>query len=122
MIVIAFAILIITPLITWSTNYSSENTRTLQASIALNKITETANELYSAGPGSRTTVRVYFPTGIENTYVLNKTVGILLPISSGTTDIYAETKGDIQGEIPKASGLQAIKISVDEEGYIIIGY
>jgi len=89
------------------------------AEIAVNKIVEAADIVYSQGKPSQITFSIYVPEGVNSIVFSNKMIIIRLGISSGFSDIFATSKAPLQGSISTDSGTKRIKVKA-EENYVNI--
>ncbi len=98
-----------------SINLSKANS---DARFTAEKIAKTAEEVYVSGPGTKKQIFVSIPSGIDEnkTSVSNKTIRL----NVNGTDIIAETKVEVTGNIPTSPGGHWIWITAFE-GYVVIG-
>jgi type II secretory pathway pseudopilin PulG len=130
--IIAFAALLLVPFVYYSFVSSQENTRVLQATQAVNEIAKAADYVWSQGYGSRTTVRVFIPLGVNysGSYigrpsgsgptVESKEINLNVLTSAGTSDIFAPTKGPVKGFWPTNTGTYLLTIYMSPDGYVLI--
>jgi uncharacterized protein (UPF0333 family) len=95
------------------------------AVIAVNKIAEAADIVYTQGNTSQITLSVYIPENLQSIQIGNKTPGefpsrmIIMKISvdNGITDTVAVSKAPLMGSISVESGTKRIRIrSVNANG------
>ena len=108
--IVGVGLAIILPLFYFSLFYSSQATAQVLASDAVNSIAYSADYLYSLGNQSATTLRIRLPEGIANSAVGSKTILLKLNTTAGTTDVFAVTKANVTGSLPKKSGYYLIKL------------
>jgi uncharacterized protein (UPF0333 family) len=97
------------------------------ALIAVNKIAEAADIVYTQGSPSQITLSVYIPEGISSIEFSNNMIIMKINVSSGSSDILASSKAPLCcnitdcsiGCISTDSGTKRIKIKA-EEGYVNI--
>ena len=88
------------------------------AIIAVNKISEAANIVYTQGTTSQITLTVYVPENLQSIQIGNQTpsdfpnkmIIMKVRIRDGTSDIFATSKAPLQGSISIDSGTKSIKI------------
>jgi len=83
------------------------------AVIAVNKIAEAANIVYTQGKPSQITLSVYIPEKVYSIEFLNRMIIMRINVSSGSSDIFAESKAPLQGSISTTSGTKRIKIKAE---------
>jgi len=75
---------------------------------AVNKLAEAADFVYIHGHPTKITVYVDIPENIindpANTYISGKTINLGTSISGEVNDIYAVTKGNVEGTLPATKG------------------
>ena len=119
--VIALALVIIAALFFFSMNAASDGARSSQAKDTAERIARAADSAYALGPGSKATVSVNMPQGVQFVDTSNKRVWIRVALSSGNSDVFAKTSGQIVGSIPTTAELQEITMTVLPNGNISVG-
>ncbi len=119
--VIALALVIIAALFFFSMNAASDGARSSQAKDTAERIARAADSVYALGPGSKSTVSVNMPQGVQFVDTSNKRVWIRVALSSGNSDVFAATSGQIVGSIPSTAQLQDITLTVLSNGNISVG-
>ena len=119
--VIALALVVIAALFFFSMNAASDGARSAQAKDTVERIARAADSAYSLGPGSKATVSVNMPQGVQFVDTSNKRVWMRVALSSGNTDVFAATSGQITGSIPTTANLQDITLTVLSNGDISVG-
>lgn len=100
--------------------------QTSQARIAVDSIADTADRIYAQGPGSKTTVEVYLPPGINYANFTNHEVDINLYLATGgTTDVFAIargnfTPGNLTNSTPPLPGRHVLVVTMDPTGNVTI--
>ena len=84
------------------------------AMIAVNKIAEASDIVYTQGTPSQITLSVYVPEKIYSIEFSNKMVIMRLNVSSGSTDIFASSKAPLQGSIPISAGTKRIRVRAEK--------
>ena len=89
------------------------------AVIAVNKITEAADIVYTQGKPSQITLSVYIPDKVYSIEFSNKMMIMRINVSSGSTDVFAESKAPLIGSISTDYGTKRIRVKA-EENYVNI--
>ena len=121
MVVITLALVIIAALFAFSMNAASDGARTSQAKDTAERIAKAADSAYSLGPGSRSTVSITMPQGVELVNISNKRVLVRVATSSGKADAFASTRGQLIGSISTSANQQEITLTVLPSGDIAVG-
>jgi len=87
------------------------------AGIAVNKIVEAADIVYSQGKPSQITLSIYIPESVDSIVFSDKMIIMRIAISSGFSDIFALSKAPLQGSISIDSGTKRIRVKA-EENYV----
>lgn len=74
------------------TQRSSEDVISSNAVIAVKKIAEAADVVYTQGAPSQITLSIYIPENIKNITFFNKTIDMKVNAGSGTSDLIAASK------------------------------
>lgn len=95
------------------------------AVIAVNKIVEAADIVYTQGEPSRITLSVYIPEKVYSIEFSGKMMIMRISVSSSSTDVFAMSKAPLQGLISTSSGTRRIKVNakknyVTGESYVNI--
>jgi len=116
LMIIGFILVLILPLTWVYFETSAENTRIIQAQIAVEKLQKTADFVYYQGPGAKNVVSVYLPEGVEwpNSYigkpgsaapgVWPREIMLDVYTEGGSTEVWRATKGDLCGYWPLDGG------------------
>lgn len=91
--------------------------------IAVNKITEAADIVYTQGSPSQITLSVYIPENLQSIQFSNKMIDIKVKVGSGISDIVASSKASftVDSLISLDSGTKKIKVAavnVNGESYV----
>lgn len=84
------------------------------AVIAVNKIAEAANIVYTQGKPSTITFSVYIPEKIYSIEFSGKMMIMRFNVNSGSTDVSAMSKAPLQGFISASSGTRRIKVNAEK--------
>lgn len=101
------------------TESNREDIMASNAIIAVNKIAEASDIVYTQGKPSQITLSVYVPEKVYSIQFSGKMVIMKMNISSSSNDIFAESKAPLQGSISSGSGTKKIMIKA-EENYVNI--
>lgn len=96
-------------------------TKVQQAVIAVNTISAAADNLYAQGPGAKTTIDVFFPSGYDSSlsYVSDNYIILKIYTAAGYTDVLAITKANVTGSLPEEDGLKVLTLETIN-GYVQI--
>jgi len=94
----------IVPIFYYAFTTVNSNTQMNKANMCVCKVAETADMLYSLGPGSQELVIIEIPSGVENITINNNEINLKLRIFSGISDIHATSKANMTGDIIAESG------------------
>jgi len=94
----------------WQQNEVS--TRLQQATIAVNAISATADNLYAQGPGAKTTINVFFPVGYTPSLssISNRRIVLKIYTPIGYSDVLGITKANVSGSLPTTNGLKVLTL------------
>ena len=84
--------------------------------IAVNKITEASDIVYTQGTPSQITLSIYMPEKVYNISFSNDMMIMKINVSSGITDIFSESKAPLFGNISTDSGTKRIKVKAEKNG------
>jgi uncharacterized protein (UPF0333 family) len=101
------------------TDRNREEIMISNAAIAVNKIVEAADIVYSQGKPSQITLSIYISERVDSIVFSNKMIIMRIGISSGFSDIFATSKAPLQGYISTNSGTKRIRVKA-EENYVNI--
>jgi uncharacterized protein (UPF0333 family) len=88
------------------------------AVIAVNKIVEAADIVYTQGKPSQITLSIYIPENVHLIEFSNKMIIMRIDVSSGSTDIIAESKAILKNStggiyFPSTGGTKRIKVKAE---------
>ncbi len=113
--IVAIALLILLPLsvYVYQLLYQyGDDTKISHAKNAVKELGETADWVFSQGPPAKYTFSsFYIPEGIEEISLDNNVILFKVKTSAGTSDIYYQTIGPLNGSIPTKSGYYPISIT-----------
>jgi uncharacterized protein (UPF0333 family) len=101
------------------TDRNREEIMISNAAIAVNKIVEASDIVYSQGKPSQITFSIYIPEKVNSIVFSNKMIIMKIGVSSGFSDIFATSKAPLQGHISINSGSKRIRVKA-EENYVNI--
>jgi uncharacterized protein (UPF0333 family) len=116
LVIASIAIALMLPIFYYSFGYSSASTSTYQAQDSINALAKAADYVYSLGVGSKTHVSIIIPNNVVSSSIANKTILLKIKASSGTSDIVAFTKANVNGTVPTTSGYHYMQLNMTEQG------
>ncbi|MCX8175266.1 MAG: hypothetical protein N3E51_03615 [Candidatus Micrarchaeota archaeon] len=87
---------------------------------AVRRISSAIDEVDGLGEGSKTTLLVQLPAGIESFSASGSAIRMRLHTASGVSDVFANTKAQLNGTLPKSPGLHRITVSAMPGGAVQI--
>jgi len=90
------------------------------AIIAVNKIVDAANIVYTQGNPSQITLSVYIPENVDSIDCFDKILIMKIKIGSGINDVFTTSKAKLNVSITTSSGTKRIKIKCCEGSYVNI--
>ena len=121
LLIAALGIAFITVIFYFSVSYSNDSIRVSQAQDSVNKLSKSADYVYSLGPGTKDRVTVFLPEGIEELNISEDRIYMRVSLSSGTTDVYAHSSAILIGDIIGNAGPREISILATESGKVMFG-
>ena len=121
MVIIAIALVIATPIIYYSLTEANTEVKLNEINSALNDLKNTAETIYTLGPGSKDYIPITLPEGIESVSISGKEILFKLRIFEGTSDVFIITKANVTGNIPITKGIHYIQLEMLESGVVLIG-
>jgi len=82
---------------------------------AVDKITQTADLVFSQGPPAKLKVRVYIPDNVMDAFVDSKTAVIKLAMDDHETYVTSLSTADLNGTLPSSQGLYWMNIEAMNE-------
>lgn len=104
-----------------SMTFVSDNIRITQANDAIMKLKNAADYVYSTGPGSKTTVLLIIPEGVQFINASGKRIDMRFSISSGESDAFVNTKANVNGTITTTGGAQTITVTLTNSSIVQFG-
>lgn len=121
-IMIVGAILIITiPLFFYAIYETNYKVRLNQADDAVHTLSNSADTVYSMGPGSKKYVWISIPSGVTSSLVNEREITLTLSIFGGSSDIVGTSKAVMVGSVPSDTGTYRIAVEALEAGIVRIG-
>lgn len=120
MTIIMFVTVTLIPLIIlYFTQYegTNEQIRSNQVDQVARKIIDSAESVYYLGDGSKTTIKVYMPSNIEDIKIGNNEVVFIMKTRQGLSEIVRSSLVDINGTIDDSLGIKSISIE-SRGGYV----
>ena len=99
----------------------NDSVRVTQAKDTVDSLGKAADYVYALGPGSKETVSVWLPQGIIFVNASGNQLHMRVGLSSGETDVYAKTNGQLIGGIRPIAGAQEVTITAIGNGRVLIG-
>ena len=121
MILVAIGLTLVAAIFVVSVGTASDSIRIAQAKDSAEKIAKTADYVYSLGPGAKETISLYMPKGVQFVNTSGNRVQIRVSLSSGDSDIFVSTRGQIIGTIQPTEQLQEITLTSSASGNVVIG-
>ncbi|MFH1127529.1 MAG: hypothetical protein V1718_05465 [archaeon] len=119
LIVIAFSLLLLTPILLMGGNSVVDLKRTTDGVVArdtVDKIADMARIVYSQGAPAMMTEKVRFPDNIDSTYVGDKMIIMTMTQGSLTNDIFSIMDFNVTGALPIIQGSYKIRVEAIEYG------
>lgn len=89
---------------------TNEQIRSNQADQIARKIVDTAESVYYLGENSKTSIKVYMPTGVENITVSGREIVFTVRTRYGPDEVVRVSNVDITGSIPSEMGIKTITV------------
>jgi len=84
------------------------------ATIAVNKIVDASDIVYTQGKPSQVSLSVYVPDKVYSIEFSNNRMIMRINISSGSSDIFATSKAQLKGNISTISGTKKIRVKAEK--------
>jgi|GEM_PF-2302881 hypothetical protein len=121
LLVTALGLAFIALIFYFAISFATDNIRAAQGKDAVEKLANAADYVYSLGPGSKDTVNLFLPEGVEFLNTSGNRIHLRISLSSGSTDIFANTKTAIIGSLPGTSGPMTVDVISTSSGKVMIG-
>ena len=118
--VIGFLLVVLTPLIYYSFDSSSDEIRRERFAGSLSSLENGVNTVYALGPNNIQKIRIDLPGGIENITISGREVNIKVYIEGVFSDYHFTTPVNVTGSIENKQGYHTIKIEYLPSGEINI--
>lgn len=112
-IIVGFILVIMIPLILIfyeHTSSTNDQVITSQVDMIAKKVVDSAESVYYLGQPSKTRIKVYMPTNVEDVIIYNKEIVFKVKTRSGITDISQLSSVNISGNISATKGIHYISI------------
>ena len=122
LIIVGFALFIITILIATYTIYSQHNESVIiskQVQRISMKLVDNAEEVYYYGPPTKNTLKLYFPKNIEDIQIYNNELLFKVHTAGGISDIEAVSEVNLTGNLPSSRGIKYIEIIAKDNGVLL---
>lgn len=132
LLVLGIVLVILVPFIYYGYISSQESIRLLQARRAVESLATAADYVYTQGYGSRVTVKLMIPEGIDfnNSYIgkpassaseiPSEEINLRLYTQKGFTDVFKQTQEEVRGNWLNRSGPYFFTVYMAEDGYVLI--
>lgn len=113
MIVIGFVTFVVLVLLIQSFFYKRQvekQVETTQAEQIVRSIIDTSEQVYYVGKPTKTTLKVYMPSGVQSIEFPNGTLLMKIRTQSGISDITYPSKVNITGTLSPNPGIRYIKV------------
>lgn len=114
LIVTGIGITFIALIFYFAINSANDNVQAAQAKDSVDKMVKAADYVYSLGPGSRHTIGIYLPQGVEFVNISGKRIHIQVSIPSGNSDAFANTRANVSGNVQTTGGARKITLNYNE--------
>lgn len=112
-IIVGFILFITIPLILIfyeHTSSTNDQVITSQVDMIAKKVVDSAESVYYLGEPSKTRIKVYMPTNVEDVIIDNYEIVFKVKTRSGITDISQPSSVNISGSISVTKGIHYINI------------
>jgi uncharacterized protein (UPF0333 family) len=121
LMIAGFLVIVIGIAYLYSSTILSNSIDDSKARTATNSIAKAIDQVYALGPGSKISVTVDLPSGIQSQIVENQLVGYILTVNGQPSYYYADTKANLKGELPLTQGVHEITLTVNNSGEVVVG-
>jgi len=105
----------------YSTTVISNSVDDSKTRTAVNNIAKAIDQVYALGPGSKISVIVDLPSGVQSQIVDTQLVGYILTVNGQPSHYYADTKADLIGSLPMTQGVHQVTLTVNTAGKVVVG-
>jgi uncharacterized protein (UPF0333 family) len=122
LLIVGIALALVTPIWIYVTSFEGRSAEQLSlsyAQVAVDRLADSADLVYSQGPPARLRLKVHVPSGIEEVNITQRTAIFRMSFGSGTTDVYAVSQSDLQGSLPAREGNYWVDVEAFD-GYVNI--
>jgi hypothetical protein len=100
---------------------SSENIKLVQAEDFVTSLVQGADEVYSLAPGTKKTIWVNLPGGVQSAIIYPNEISLTISVSGGTSDIVAISRAPLVGTLPSGKGTHRISVEHLPNGVVLVG-
>ncbi|VVB65731.1 Uncharacterised protein [Candidatus Gugararchaeum adminiculabundum] len=114
-LVLAVLLLILVPIIYYTSVNTRITNRSAQARVAVDALANAVDTVYSQGPGAKTKIVIYVPDGVQTdgTGIYGRELRYNLTIAEGAyADIYALARGNVTGTLPTVTGRHFVNVEM----------
>ncbi len=109
MMIVGMVLLILVPIVLYAYQQNEISIRTSQARLAASQISSAADSLHAQGPGAKTFIDVFLPSGYgSQSYASGNTIDLKIQTPAGMNDIIEITKANLTGSLPADSGYKRV--------------
>ena len=109
MMIVGLVLVILAPIVLYAYQQNEISVRTSQARLAVSQISAAADSLYAQGPGAKTFIDVFLPSGYgSQSFISDGIIALKIQTPAGTNDIIEVTKANLTGSLPADSGYRRI--------------
>ncbi len=118
--VVGLILLVLVPIFSLSFSRTNVSTTLSDASLAVNLIAKTADEVYFLGPGNKNTIDVSFPSSISYINISAKEITIKLNLFDDGTEVSQLSKANLSGSLSTFKGIHVVTLEHLDSGIINI--
>lgn len=125
MLIMAIAMLILVPLFSVVSSYTSQSKMDLRINAledSIKNLADTADMVYSQGYPARMTTEFFVPKGIVYTNITEHRISARIQTSAGPADISTSTTANLTGSLPQSPGNYPMKVQMTVSGVVNITY
>lgn len=120
LIIVAIVLAAIAPLFNFVITSSVSQIKLNKADNSVKAIAESANNVFTAGPGSREFVKITLPSGVKSFTATNNEIKLEVDVYGQKQEVVATTLAPLNGNLPTNEGIHHIAIGMGEDGYVKI--